>query len=190
MKYGFDTGKIRVTALLVVMAAVLLVGCRPKGVMSPSKMRDVLYDLHHADAVLQLAGYNYGHDDAVAQYYNEVLRKQGVTQAELDSSLVWYTAHPNRFQRIYPRLIARIQKEQELAKLQKEQEGLKRTETMTLPVLAADTLRLDSVLEVYRCGLRLPDPLKGRGVECPSDTIVGRYVLRIEDDKIEENAEK
>lgn len=135
----------------VLLLAVLLVGCRPRGVMSPGKMRDVLYDLHHADAVLQLSGYNYGHDDAVAQYYSEVLRKQGVTQAELDSSLVWYTAHPNRFQRIYPRLIARIQKEQELEKLQKQQEWQKPAEAT--PILAADTLRLDSVLEVYRCGL-------------------------------------
>ena len=84
----------------VLLLVLLLVGCRPRDVMSPNKMRDVLYDLHHAEAVLQLSGYNYGHDEAVAQYYSEVLRKQGVTQAELDSSLVWYTAHPNRFQRI------------------------------------------------------------------------------------------
>lgn len=174
----------------VLLLAVVLVGCRPRGVMSPGKMRDVLYDLHRADAILQLANYNYGHDEAVAQYYSEVLRKQGVTQAELDSSLVWYTAHPSRFQRIYPRLIARIQKEQELEKQLREQENRKWNETVTKPILTADTLRLDSVLEVYRCGLRPPDPLKGGGLECPSDTIVGRYVLRIEDDKIEENAEK
>lgn len=174
----------------VLLLVLLLVGCRPRGVMSPNKMRDVLYDLHHAEAVLQLSGYNYGHDEAVAQYYSEVLRKQGVTQAELDSSLVWYTAHPNRFQRIYPRLIARIQKEQELEKLLREQNPFQSLqERPTLPTLTADTLRLDSVLKVYRCGLRPPDPLKGGG-EVSSDTLIGRYVLRIADDKFEENAEK
>lgn len=141
----------------VLLAMVLLVGCRPRGVMSQGKMRDVLYDLHRADAVLQLAGYNYGHDEAVAQYYGEVLRKHGVTQAELDSSLVWYTAHPNRFQRVYPRLIARIQEEQELEKQLRNQESLKQFEVVEKTVLAADTLRLDSVMKVYREGLKLPE---------------------------------
>lgn len=85
--------------------------CRPRGVLSAGQMRDVLYDLHYTEAVLQIAGYNYSHDEAVAQYYHEVLRRHGVTQAQFDSSLVWYTDHPERFNKIYPKVIARMEEE-------------------------------------------------------------------------------
>ena len=72
---------------------------------------DVLYDLHHAEAVLQLSGYDYGYDDAVSKYNYEVLASHGVTQAQFDSSLVWYTNHPAFFERIYPKVMERMEAE-------------------------------------------------------------------------------
>lgn len=85
-----------------------LASCRPEGVLSDDEMVDVLYDLHRAEAVLQIAGYAYGHEDAVAKYNYEVLARHGVTQAQFDSTLVWYTHNPMAFSRIYPRVMARI----------------------------------------------------------------------------------
>ena len=86
--------KIVVKILSFCLFVVLLIGCRPRGVISDAKMRDVLYDLHRADGVIQVAGYNYSHDQEVAGYYKNVLDKHGITQAEFDSSLVWYTDNP------------------------------------------------------------------------------------------------
>lgn len=74
-------------------------------------MRSVLHDLHRADAILQVAGYNYGHDEALAKYYQQVLAKHGITQAQFDSSLVWYTDHPQRFDKIYPKVVADLEAE-------------------------------------------------------------------------------
>ncbi|MCQ2311219.1 MAG: DUF4296 domain-containing protein [Paludibacteraceae bacterium] len=97
-----------ICGLLVV---VLLVGCRPRGVLSPKQMEDLFVDLHTADGILQEAGYNYGHDEALRGYYEAVLEEHGVTQAQFDSSLVWYTANPTIFDKIYPKVINRLQEQ-------------------------------------------------------------------------------
>ena len=86
-------------------------GCRPKGILSSRQMCNVLYDLHRADAILHQAGLDYGHDEALAKYYQVVLEKHGVTQAQFDSSLVWYTDQPSRFDKIYPKIEQRCQAE-------------------------------------------------------------------------------
>jgi hypothetical protein len=102
--------------LVFLIFFVAFVGCRPKGVLSSKKMRDVLYDLHRADAAIQVAGYNYSHDQEVAAYYKNVLDKHGITQAEFDSSLVWYTDNPQIFNKIYPKVIERLDADYELQK--------------------------------------------------------------------------
>lgn len=94
---------------LVLLLFLSLVGCRPHGVLSSKQMRSVLYDLHRTDAILQAAGYNYGHDEDVAKYYQAVMDKHGVTQAQFDSSLVWYTNNPQLFDKIYPRVVKELE---------------------------------------------------------------------------------
>ena len=90
---------------------MLLSACRPKGILTSHQMRSVLYDLHRAEAVLQVAGYNFGHDEALAKYYQSVLDEHGITQAQFDSSLVWYTDHPQIFNKIYPKIVSRCEQE-------------------------------------------------------------------------------
>lgn len=102
------------------IVAVTIVGCRPRDVLSNSEMREVLYDLHRVDGALQVAGYNYGHDEEVAGYYKQVLDKHGITQAEFDSSLVWFTDNPQIFNKIYPRVIARLNTDVEIAKQERD----------------------------------------------------------------------
>lgn len=103
-----------------VMVAVAMVGCRPPNVLSNNEMRDVLYDLHRVDGALQVAGYNYGHDEEVAAYYKDVLDDHGITQAEFDSSLVWFTDNPQIFNKIYPRVIDRLEEATEIEKQRRD----------------------------------------------------------------------
>jgi len=86
-----------------------LTACRPKGILSTRQMEDILVDLHTSEGVLQVAGYNYGHDEAYRGYCLTILKQHGITQAQFDSSLVWYTAHPTIFDKIYPKVIDRLQ---------------------------------------------------------------------------------
>jgi hypothetical protein len=118
-------------------------------------MRDIMVDLHKTDALLQVTCLQFGHDDVTEIYYAEVLEKHGVTQAQFDSSLVWYTAHPQLFDKIYPKVMAEL-KDEETRFL--EENGLSMGpetqlayDSISAPIF--DKADLDSVLWVTRHGM-------------------------------------
>ena len=93
---------------------LLLAGCtvRPHGILSMREMRAVVYDLHRADGVLQVYNVPYAERDSVhSRFYEVVLEKHGVTQAEFDSSLVWYTDNPKRFNKVYAPVLKKLKEE-------------------------------------------------------------------------------
>lgn len=89
------------------------VGCRPRGVLSQRELVGVLCDLHYADAVLQVGGMNYGHEETLCKAYSIVLDRHGVTQAQFDSTMVWYTNHPHRLNAVYPKVVSRLEAERD-----------------------------------------------------------------------------
>lgn len=94
---------------LIALLALSSCTLRPKNVLSRNKMVDVLYDLHKTDGVVHVQAVSYVQDEELKKYYEATLLKHGITQAQFDSSLVWYTDNPKRFNKIYPLVIARIQ---------------------------------------------------------------------------------
>ena len=133
-----------------------LTGCRPKGILSSREMRKVLVDLHKTDALINITGLQYGHDEAQNIYYAQVLAKHGITQAQFDSSIVWYTAHPVFFDKIYPKVQADLKAEHD-AFLAQYADELKLTpqqnETNEPAAPQEMTLnRLDSLIWVNRHG--------------------------------------
>lgn len=113
---------------IILCLLLTLAGCRPRGVLSNREMRNILYDLHRADGAIQVAGYNYSHDQEVAGFYKNVLDKHGITQAEFDSSLVWYTDNPQIFNKIYPKVIERLEADFEVEKQIREISRIKKFE--------------------------------------------------------------
>ncbi len=103
-----------ITFIIGVVLCLTACTIRPDDVLSAGKMEDVLYDLHRADGIMYVQGYEYGHYDRKGKYYQTVLTKHGITQAQFDSSLVWYTDHPKRFDKIYPKVIERLTAEKDL----------------------------------------------------------------------------
>lgn len=101
----------RVVCLTLVTSAILtLVACKPGipyGVLSPGKMEEVLYDYHLAQGMAETQG------DSVAfrryVYVQEVFKKHGITQADFDSSMIWYSAHAAYLDDIYKRLTLRYE---------------------------------------------------------------------------------
>lgn len=112
-QYSANRPLRRTIGILLCALCVVFTSCRPRGVLSAREMQSVLHDMHYTEAVLQVAGYNYGHDEAVAKYYQQVLDKHGITQAQFDSSIVWYTDHPQRFDKIYPRVVKDLEAERD-----------------------------------------------------------------------------
>ncbi len=135
----------------------MLPSCRPKGILHSWEMRRVMVDLHKTDAILQLNGMAYGHEEEKAIYYSIVLSKHGITQAQFDTSLVWYTAHPQLFDKIYPRVLKDLKAEEDqfLALHEAELNALPGPMEETAPELQTPSFtpeQMDSVFWVIRNG--------------------------------------
>lgn len=88
-----------------------LSGCKPgvpRDIIQPDVMEDILYDYHLADAMAQNKT-DYGYYETL--YREAVLKKYGITSAELDSSLVYYMRHTDQMHDIYEKLSERLKDE-------------------------------------------------------------------------------
>ncbi len=86
-----------------------LVGCkveRPSEVFSDQLMGDILFDYHKAKAMGDEVSYQESYKKAL--YIESVFRKHGVTQAEFDSSMVWFARHPDVFSKVYEQVKERL----------------------------------------------------------------------------------
>jgi len=105
LKHNFTSRLILVVGILLLFAAC---ESRPKGVVSENKMVDVLTDLHKLDGSMNANGILYNAADKKDDYYISVLKKYDMTQAEFDSSLVWYSKNSKNFDHIYDKVILRL----------------------------------------------------------------------------------
>lgn len=84
-----------------------MVGCRnstPDNIISPSKMEDILYDYHLAQAMGQMSD---SADYETSLYSEAVFRKYGITQADFDNSMEFYSRHADELFKIYQKLNVR-----------------------------------------------------------------------------------
>lgn len=96
--------------LLVIIASAFLTSCkekRPEGVLSKDDMEDVLYDYHIAQSIAS----SEGKYDETNEYVQAVFKKYGITAADFDSSMVWYTRHTSELNSIYSNLAERMKNE-------------------------------------------------------------------------------
>ena len=113
----------RILYTLAVLAALVVFSVNCNGpergyIISERRFIEVLADIHLADAI---AVDNMNKNDTFtydsAALYHSVLQKHKVTRAQFDSTMVYYSAHPEDFQEIYNKVISRLKKmEEELAK--------------------------------------------------------------------------
>jgi len=170
--------------ITLLIVSTLLCACRPKGILHSWEMRELLVDLHKTDALFQVMGMQHSPSETKAVYYAQVLDKHGVTQAQFDSSLVWYTAHPQLFDKIYPKVIAELKAEEERFVAEHEAE-LNLKPELNEPVHTNRTYRpeltqaqLDSTLWVIRNGYPTPwNPLPN-ALSCKSVPSTNPYPLR------------
>lgn len=89
---------------------------KPDGVLKHRKMVDFLTELHKLDGALSVKGFGNAQDRENVYYYNALLEKYEITKAEFDSSLVWYTKNPKRFDKIYTEVIVNLNLEDSILK--------------------------------------------------------------------------
>lgn len=98
------------TYLLVLMLVVACKPTVPSEYIQPDDMEDILYDYHLALAMSrQKSGTEMDFNRSL--YFQSVLKKHGVTEADFDSSLVYYYSHVYRLKDIYAEVNQRLSDE-------------------------------------------------------------------------------
>ena len=96
--------------LFLLFALSTLLACKPtvpSKYIQPDDMEDLLYDYHVAQALASvdpMANYDFER----TKYFMAVLKKHGVTQADFDSSMVYYYGHLDRLKPIYQEVNERL----------------------------------------------------------------------------------
>ena len=80
----------------------------PKQYLQPDELEDLLYDLHLAQGMVYQGDDYKQYDYNRVLYHAAVLKKHGITQAELDSSMVYYYKRADRLDDIYKRVAKRL----------------------------------------------------------------------------------
>lgn len=99
---------------VVLLLVALLVTCSkvPDGILSEKKMQAVQVDMQLAEAMINLDSKEFPDNAHKEALYQSVFRKYGITQAEYDSSLVWYGRHLDIYMKVYDRVLADLNKRQ------------------------------------------------------------------------------
>ena len=98
---------------------MLLSGCSktPNYVISESDMADLMVDIYKAEVILENNPGNYRDDSLKMTLRQSVMMKHGVTQAQLDTSLIWYSHNLDVYKEVYKDIISQLEDEQrELSK--------------------------------------------------------------------------
>ena len=83
----------------------------PGDIIQPDQMEDILYDYHIASSMSN--NLNTGEYYKKKAYQNYIFQKHDITEAEFDSSMVWYTRHTSELATIYSNLNDRFKKEKQ-----------------------------------------------------------------------------
>lgn len=106
MKYSRIVSYVALSFMLL----LLLLSCKPKapkGVLSQSKMEDILYDYHMAQALS--AQVSADSSDFYGRLYQQsVFQKYGISSHDFDRSMQYYERHTDQLKKIYKNLTERF----------------------------------------------------------------------------------
>lgn len=93
----------------LIIGCGLMISCGkhiPGDIILPDKMEDILYDYHMSISMSDNLPYEENYKKK--SYQNYVFLKHGITEAEFDSSMVWYTRNTKELADIYTNLSKRF----------------------------------------------------------------------------------
>ncbi len=100
--------KLHISLLLLLALSVFACGRTPGGVISTSKMADLIVDLQLAEAYIESHGAEFGNDSTKLVLKQSIFKKHGISQQEYDSSLVWYAHNMEEYNRAYDKAVKKL----------------------------------------------------------------------------------
>jgi hypothetical protein len=124
--------QVRSGYCLLLLMAILAVSCvnrRYGEIIPPKKFINVLVDIHLADGI---AVENMSHASGApldsASLYGSVFSKYGVTRPMFDSTMSFYSEHPDDFQKVYNKVTAKLKRMEDELNARQEEEDKKSQE--------------------------------------------------------------
>lgn len=96
---------------LVILVFSTTISCNKKDVLSEDKMVAVLKDLYLAESMYDVNHGSFRTENARHSLYDAVLKKHGITEAQLDSSLVWYSDNAQIYIRVSDSIVSSFKQE-------------------------------------------------------------------------------
>ena len=101
------------TTCFLLICLFLIASCkvkRPDSVVPESTMESLIYDYHIAKAMGD--DVNFADNYKKTMYIDAVFSKYGITEAQFDSSLVWYTRNTDILSKMYDRVAIKLKSKQ------------------------------------------------------------------------------
>lgn len=104
--------KVWLKYCIPLLMSVLYVSCSrvPSGILSEKDMQKVMTDIYLAEAMIGINNETYKSDTMKQALYESVFRKYNITQAEYDSSIVWYGRNMDIYMGVFNRMIDDLDK--------------------------------------------------------------------------------
>ena len=107
------------TTIALAALTIAAMSCgEPQPEIPQDKCAEIIFQIHRADAILNVKGLNDNViDDPAASYYNDVFLKEGITRKQFMETIEWYLNHPKQYKDLYDKVIKKVsQFEQDEAK--------------------------------------------------------------------------
>lgn len=132
--------------LTILLLVALLLSCS-KAILDRQQFTALLIDIHQTDAMLAELNLRADGPRADYKYYNDLFAKYGITRADFDSCLAYYTRQPEIFTAIYDAVIDTLSRRQ--TDKMRVWNQLTRLDTLNLfpgyTLTVADTIPRDSL---------------------------------------------
>ena len=98
---------------IILTIALLLSSCRsqPDYVIKKDRMVDLLIDVHKTEAVINLNYSSYPTDEKKRAIREAVYMRHNITEADFDTSMVWYGNNLDVYMEVYEEVIKRLKEE-------------------------------------------------------------------------------
>ena len=100
--------------LVLLIGTLLSTACSkvPDDILSEKQMQAVQLDMQLAEAMINLNNKDFPDNAHKEALYQSIFRKHQITQAQYDSSLVWYGRNLDIYMKVYDRILADLNKRQ------------------------------------------------------------------------------
>lgn len=106
---------VRISFTLVTVISLLCISCSrenatiiPENVLSKEKFEEILFDMSLAEAAININVKNVKPEKMDSVYAFDPLKENNVSRAEYDTSLHFYSAHPELYKEVYDKVLERL----------------------------------------------------------------------------------